>query len=66
MANELGLALSRERIHAQWDDFQPEELDWIDGSAANLIQALTEKYGISRDEAARQVNSYLKSAREEE
>jgi hypothetical protein len=59
-------ALTRERLHAQWNEFEPEELDWIAGSAANLIQALTDKYGISRDEAARQVNHYLKSALQHE
>lgn len=56
--------LSSEEIQKQWDDFSSEEVDWIDGRVNRLIHALTAKFGLSRDEAARQVEAFLASRRQ--
>lgn len=47
-------------ILAHWDDLTRPEVDWIDGCARRLIDALMVKYGLSRDEAARQVEDFLR------
>ncbi|MCA8999758.1 MAG: hypothetical protein KDA80_22370 [Planctomycetaceae bacterium] len=52
---------TRQDVHEQWDDFAPEEIDWVDGDPVRLIQAVATKYGVSRDEAAWQVTEFLNS-----
>ncbi|SFH93255.1 hypothetical protein [Planctomicrobium piriforme] len=51
--------ISNERILEHWDDFTADEVDWVDGDAQRLIEALETKYGLSGDEAARQVAAFL-------
>lgn len=52
--------LSSEQIRQHWDDFSDEEVGWIDGEITRLIEALTRKLGISPDEAARQVDEFMR------
>jgi hypothetical protein len=42
-----------------WDDFTAEEVDWVDGDVDRLINALQTKFGLSADEAARQIDAFL-------
>ncbi|WP_437226605.1 CsbD family protein [Planctomicrobium sp. SH661] len=53
--------LSAAKIQEQWDDLTDAEVDRIDGDVNLLIDALTAKYGLSRDEAARQVDDFLRN-----
>lgn len=46
--------ISQEILH-HWDDFTVEEVDWIAGDPRKLQEALVQKFGVSQDEAARQV-----------
>ncbi|MFG0333031.1 MAG: hypothetical protein ACF8TS_06675 [Maioricimonas sp. JB049] len=50
----------RAAIPRHWPDFTEPELDWIDGRINRLYLAISQKYGISRDEAARQVWRFVK------
>ena len=54
----------RNLIRDQWPDMSDHELDRIDGRPNRLYHALIQKYGISRDEAARQLWEFLRSARQ--
>jgi len=47
-------------ISNYWDDFRPEEVAWIHGDPALLCNAITQKYGVSEDEAARQVVEFFR------
>ena len=51
--------VSQDRILKYWDDLTQDEADWIDGDVNRLIEALQTKYGLSADEAARQVSAFL-------
>jgi len=44
-----------QKILQHWDDFTLEEIDWISGDPRKLQEALVQKFGVSEDEAARQV-----------
>lgn len=47
-------------IASYWDEFQPEEVDWIHDDVDLLCNAIMQKYGVSEDEAARQVVEYFR------
>ncbi|MEW4527944.1 MAG: hypothetical protein ACF8PG_06355 [Maioricimonas sp. JB045] len=50
----------RAAIPRHWPDFTEPELDWIDGRINRLYLAISQKYGISRDEAARHVWRFVR------
>ena len=49
----------RTYITKQWREFNPDELDEIGNSAHRLTRALQKKYGLSADEADRQVHAFI-------
>jgi hypothetical protein len=49
----------RNHIRESWTDLTEPELDWVGNKPERLAAALAEKYGISRDEAARQVWDFM-------
>ncbi len=46
-------------VKAQWGDLTDDELTEIDGNQQLLAGKLQEKYGYTRDEAERQVDTFL-------
>lgn len=60
-ATQTDAAQMRDRIARQWPDLSEFELDRIGTRPERLYHALIQKYGISRDEAARQLWSFLRS-----
>lgn len=56
--------LLRSHVRRQWPEMSDRELDRIDGRPNRLYHALIQKYGISRDEAARQLWEFLRGARQ--
>lgn len=52
-------AFQSEQLLSAWDDFTRVEADEIGGSSAKLVAALQDKFGLSKDEAARQVQDFL-------
>ncbi len=51
--------LAPQLILEYWDDFEQSEVEWVDGDAMRLLEALKSKYGISEDEAAHQLQGFL-------
>mgnify|MGYP006969414691 CR=1 FL=1 len=49
----------REHIRESWADLTEPEIDWVGDEPERLASALSQKYGISRDEAARQVWHFM-------
>lgn len=47
----------------QWGKLTNDDLDQIQGRSEQLIGKLQERYGIARDEAERQVNSWVPTSR---
>lgn len=52
--------IPNDRIRTYWHDLTEEEIDWIHGEPTKLMSALSDKYGLSRDEAGRQVEAFLR------
>ena len=50
----------QKRIRERWDDFNELEIDEIGHSTDRLRLALEQKFGLSPDEAARQVDDFLR------
>jgi len=46
------------KIKEQWGDLTDDEIDKLEGRKDRLIGALQERYGMSKDEAARQANNW--------
>ena len=47
---------------ARWGKLTDDELTEIDGRREQLVGKITEKYGIARDEAERQVDEWARAA----
>jgi uncharacterized protein YjbJ (UPF0337 family) len=43
-----------------WGELTGDELDWIGGQREQLLGKLQEKYGMSREEAERQVEQFTR------
>ena len=52
-------AFTAEQLLKTWDDFTASEADEINGHPGLLVNALQDKFGLSKDEAARQVQDFL-------
>lgn len=50
-------------IRQQWGDLTDDDVDRIAGKRDELIGKLQERYAYSRDEAEREVNTFLDSRR---
>jgi uncharacterized protein YjbJ (UPF0337 family) len=48
-------------IKQQWGKLTDDELDQIEGKRDKLVGRIQERYGIAKDEAERQVNSWERS-----
>lgn len=57
--------LLRPQVRRQWPELSHQELDRIDGRPHRLYHALVQRYGISRDEAARQMWDFLERSRKD-
>ena len=49
------------KIREQWGKLTDDDLDQIQGRSEQLIGKLQTRYGIARDEAQRQVDSWMQS-----
>ncbi len=47
------------KIREFWGELTGDEVDWIAGRREQLIGKLEEKYGMSREEAERQVDEFI-------
>ncbi len=48
------------KMKAQWGDLTDDDLKKADGDREYLAGKLQERYGIAKDEAARQIDRFLK------
>lgn len=53
----------RGKVKEQWGKLSDDRLAEIDGKRDQLIGEIQQAYGVSRDEAEKQVNDFEKSAR---
>ena len=51
------------RVREQWGKLTDDDLDQIQGKSEQLIGKLQTRYGMARDEAARQVDSWMRAYR---
>ncbi len=51
----------RGHVQKQWGKLTNDDVDQIEGQAEQLVGKVQERYGIARDEARRQVDSWLNS-----
>jgi len=49
----------RRRVREFWGSMSPDEVALLDGTFDNLTTKVQEKYGVSRQQAERQVNEFL-------
>jgi uncharacterized protein YjbJ (UPF0337 family) len=50
------------RVREQWGKLTDDDLDRIQGKSEQLIGRLQERYGWQRDQAQREVDTWLRSA----
>jgi len=48
----------KERVLAEWDNLSDDAFDQILGNRDRLVARIQEAYGISKEEAARQIESF--------
>jgi uncharacterized protein YjbJ (UPF0337 family) len=51
------------KIREQWGKLTDDDVDQIQGRAEQLIGKLQNRYGIARDEAQKQVDSWMQNTR---
>jgi uncharacterized protein YjbJ (UPF0337 family) len=51
------------KAREQWGKLTNDDLDQIQGQSEQLVGKVQERYGIARDEARKQVDSWLNEAR---
>ena len=51
------------RIREQWGKLTDDDLDQIQGRSEQLIGRVQTRYGIARDEAQRQVDTWMRDTR---
>ena len=55
----------RGKVKKRWGKLTNDDLDVINGKKEQFVGKLQEKYGIAREEAEKQLNSWLSVQREE-
>jgi uncharacterized protein YjbJ (UPF0337 family) len=50
------------RVREQWGKLTNDDVDQIEGQSEQLVGKVQERYGIAKDEARRQVDSWLNSS----
>ena len=53
------------RIREQWGKLTDDDLNQIQGRSEQLVGTVQERYGLARDEAQRQVDTWMRDARVE-
>lgn len=53
------------RVHETWGKLTDDDFERIAGRREQLTGTLQERYGLAKDEADRQIESWLRSARSE-
>jgi uncharacterized protein YjbJ (UPF0337 family) len=53
------------RVREQWGKLTNDDLDMIQGRMEQLVGTVQERYGIARDEAKRQVDTWMRDYRPE-
>jgi uncharacterized protein YjbJ (UPF0337 family) len=48
------------KVHAQWGKLTDDQMDVIDGRRTELAGSIQEAYGLSKDEAERQIAEFEK------
>jgi len=51
----------RGRAQQQWGKLTNDDLDVVEGRRQELVGKIRERYGIARDEAERQVNTWIRN-----
>jgi len=51
------------KVREKWGKLTADDLDVIQGRAEQLIGRVQERYGVARDEAERQVNKWMSTAK---
>ena len=51
----------RGKIQQQWGKLSNDDLDRVEGRRVELVGKIQERYGIAKDEAERQVDSWLRN-----
>ena len=51
-------------IRERWGKLTDDDLDQIQGRAEQLIGRVQERYGIARDEAQREVDTWMRAAKD--
>jgi uncharacterized protein YjbJ (UPF0337 family) len=54
------------KVKQQWGKLTDDELDVIAGKRDQFMGKLQEKYGISKEEAQKQIDAFQKTCREED
>ena len=66
-AHELGShrrkleAAARGKVQQQWGKLTDDDLTTIEGRRVELVGKIQERYGIAKDEAEKQVNSWIRN-----
>ena len=53
----------RGRIQAQWGKLTNDDLDVLEGNADYLAGKIQERYGVAKDDAARQVREFARGVK---
>jgi uncharacterized protein YjbJ (UPF0337 family) len=51
----------RGKVQQQWGTLTDDDLDVVEGRRVELIGKIQERYGIAKDEAERQVDTWLRN-----
>jgi uncharacterized protein YjbJ (UPF0337 family) len=51
-------------VRERWGEFTDDDLDIIRGKRDRLSGKIQERYGIAKEEAERQINDFLKAAKQ--
>jgi uncharacterized protein YjbJ (UPF0337 family) len=51
----------RVRVQQQWGKLTNDDLDTVEGRRTELVGKIQERYGIAKDEAEKQVDSWMRN-----
>jgi uncharacterized protein YjbJ (UPF0337 family) len=51
----------RGKVQQQWGKLTNDDLDTVEGRRVELVGKIQERYGIAKDEAERQVDTWMKN-----
>lgn len=54
----------RGQVRQQWGKLTDDDMDYVEGRRDQLAGILQERYGIARDEADRQIDSWLEERKD--